>query len=123
MNSSVVESSEESTVECRPNSYYCILHGKCSHSMDSCKDLRTMIIKHKQKKSSFETYRKSSKELYLRKISTNLKRSKNKGRQKNSSNIFRKCRSLMIRTKRVSQVYVKTYYMNVTKFLKIHNQL
>ena len=35
--SSVVESSEESTEAHRPSKNYCILHGKCSHSTDSCK--------------------------------------------------------------------------------------
>ena len=45
--SSVVESSEESTEACRPNKKYCILNGKCSHSTDSCMDPRAMVNKHK----------------------------------------------------------------------------
>ena len=62
--SSVVESSKESTKACHPSKKYCILYGKCSHSTDSCKDLRIMINKHKQKKKkSFRTYVKSNKEL------------------------------------------------------------
>ena len=48
--SSVVESSEKSSVEHRPNRKYCILYGKCSRLMDNCKDLRVVINKHKQKK-------------------------------------------------------------------------
>ena len=44
---SVVESSDESTEARRPNKKYCILHSKCSHSTDSCKDLRAMVSKHK----------------------------------------------------------------------------
>ena len=38
-NSSVVESSEHFFVEHWPNRKYCILQGKCSHSMDYCNDL------------------------------------------------------------------------------------
>ena len=45
--SSVVEPSKELTEALRPVRKYCILHGKCSHSTDNCKDLRTMINKHK----------------------------------------------------------------------------
>ena len=48
--SSVVESSEESTVGCRTSKKYCILNGKCSHSMGNCKVLRSMVIKHKHRK-------------------------------------------------------------------------
>ena len=36
--SSIVESSEESTEARRPSKKYFILHGKCSHSTDKCKD-------------------------------------------------------------------------------------
>ena len=62
--SSVVESIEESTETRRPSKTYCILHGKGSHSMDSCKDLHAMVNKHKQKKKKlFSTYGKSNKEL------------------------------------------------------------
>ena len=46
--SNVVESIEESSVERQPNKKYCIIHGKCSHSTDDCKDLHAMINKHKQ---------------------------------------------------------------------------
>ena len=42
----VVESSEESTKAYRPSKKYCILHGKCSHSTESCKDLHAMVNKH-----------------------------------------------------------------------------
>ena len=49
-NSSVVEFRKESTEACRPIKKDCILHGICSHSMDSCKDLHAMVNKHKQKK-------------------------------------------------------------------------
>ena len=48
--SSVIEISEESTEARHPSKKYCILHGKCSHSTDYCKDLRAMVVKHKQKK-------------------------------------------------------------------------
>ena len=59
--SSVVESSEESTKASRPTRKYCILYGKCSHSTNNCKDLRVMVIKHKQKKKKpFKNYRKSN---------------------------------------------------------------
>ena len=42
-NSIVIESSEESIVERRPNRKYCIVHGKCSHSMNNYNDLCDMI--------------------------------------------------------------------------------
>ena len=45
-NSSVVESSEKCTEARHPSKKYCILHDKCSHSTDSCIDLRAMINKH-----------------------------------------------------------------------------
>ena len=62
--SSVVESSKESTEARRPIRKYCILHGKCSHSTDNCKDLHAMINKHKQKKKKpFKNYGKSNNEL------------------------------------------------------------
>ena len=48
--SSIVESSEEPFVECWPDWKYCILHGKCTHSTDNCKDLCAMVNKHKKKK-------------------------------------------------------------------------
>ena len=63
-NTSVVESSEESTETRRPTRKYCILHGKCNHSTDNCKDLRAMVNKHKQKKKeTFKNHGKSNKEL------------------------------------------------------------
>ena len=65
--SSVVESSKEFTETRHPSKKYCILHCKCSHSIDSCKDLRALVNKHKQKKKekekNFMNYRKSNKEL------------------------------------------------------------
>ena len=58
--SSVIESSEEYSVECKPNRKYCVLHVKCSHSTDYCKDLCAMINKHKQEKNrNFKTYKKT----------------------------------------------------------------
>ena len=48
--SSVIESSEEFSVEHLPNRKYCSLHGKCSHSTDNCEDLRAMVNKHNNKK-------------------------------------------------------------------------
>ena len=61
---SVVEISEESTEVCHQINKYCILLGKCSHSSDSCIDLRAMVNKHKQKKKKyFRTNGKSNKEL------------------------------------------------------------
>ena len=64
-NSSVVESSKESTKARRPKKTHCILHRKCSHSTDNCKDLRAMVSKHnqKKKKKNFRNYGKSNKEL------------------------------------------------------------
>ena len=48
----------------RPNRKYCILHGKCSHSIDNCKDLRAIVKKYKQKqKKPFKNYGKNNKEL------------------------------------------------------------
>ena len=47
-NSSVVESSKDSIKARRTNKKYCILHGKCSHFTDNCKDQRAMFSKHKQ---------------------------------------------------------------------------
>ena len=62
--SSVVESSEESIQDHCPIKKYCILHDKCSHSTDNCKDLRAMVSKHKKRnKKSFNNYGKSNKEL------------------------------------------------------------
>ena len=61
--SSFVESSEESTQARCPSKKYCIEHGQCSHSMDSCKYLFTIDNKYKQKKKNFKTYGKSNKEL------------------------------------------------------------
>ena len=59
--SSVVEPSEESTEARRPTRKYCILHRKCSHSTDNCKDLRAMVKKHKQrKKTPFKKLRKEN---------------------------------------------------------------
>ena len=49
-NSSVVESSKESTEARSPSKKHCISNVKCSHSIDSCEDLRAMINKYKQKK-------------------------------------------------------------------------
>ena len=81
--SSVVESREKCTEARRPSKKYCILHNKCRHSMDSCKDQRTMVNKHKQKKNkNFRTYLKSNKELNaliqkkFQKFVKNKKRSK-----------------------------------------------
>ena len=63
-NCSVVESSEESTKARRPSKKYYILHGKCSHSADSYKYLRTMVNNHYlKKKKHFRNYGKSNKEL------------------------------------------------------------
>ena len=62
--SSIVESSKESIEACHPSKKCCIVNRKCSHSTDSCKDLRAMVSKHKQKKKkNFKSYRKSNKEL------------------------------------------------------------
>ena len=46
-NSSVVQSSEESSVERQLNKKFYMLHG--NHFTDKCKDLNAMINKHKQK--------------------------------------------------------------------------
>ena len=47
---SIVESREKFSLERLSNRKYCILHGKCNHSTDNCKDLCEMINKSKQKK-------------------------------------------------------------------------
>ena len=60
--SSIVEPSEESTEARCPSKKYRVLHGKCSYFTDSCKDLRAMVNKHKQKKKKIRNYRKSNKE-------------------------------------------------------------
>ena len=59
-NFSVVESSKESTEACRPKKKYCILHNKCSHSTDSCKALRTMVNKHKQKRKKIKNIERAT---------------------------------------------------------------
>ena len=46
----VIEFSEKSSVEYRPNRKYGILHGKKSYSKDNCKNLCVMVNNHKQKK-------------------------------------------------------------------------
>ena len=51
-------SSEESTEARRPSKKYCILQGQCSHSTDSCRDVRAMVNKHKQKKKKNQELRK-----------------------------------------------------------------
>ena len=61
--SSVVDSSEESTEARQKCKKYCILHGKCCHSTNTCKYLRAMVIKHKQKKKKIRIYGNSNKEL------------------------------------------------------------
>ena len=52
--SSVVASNEDFPVDYRPVKKYSILHGKCSHITDNCKDLYAMVKKHKQKKVEFQ---------------------------------------------------------------------
>ena len=52
--SSVIESSEGSTENRSPSKKYCILHAKCSHFIDSCKDLCSMVNKHKEKEKKFQ---------------------------------------------------------------------
>ena len=47
--SSVVGTSKESTKAHRPIRKHYILHGKCSHSTENCKDLHDKVNKHKQK--------------------------------------------------------------------------
>ena len=62
--SSVVESSKDSTEARRPTRKDYILHGKFSHSTENCNNLRAMVSKHKQKKKKpFKNYGKSNKEL------------------------------------------------------------
>ena len=39
----------------------CILHGKYSYSTDSCKGLRAMVNKHKQKRRKHQELRKEQK--------------------------------------------------------------
>ena len=57
--SSVVDFSEESSMEYKPIKKYCILYGKCSYSTD----LRDTVNKHKQKKrKSIMSYETSYKE-------------------------------------------------------------
>ena len=51
--SSVIESSKDSSVEHKPIKKYCSIHGKCSRSTDNSKDLSAMSNKDKQKKEGF----------------------------------------------------------------------
>ena len=79
----VVGSSKESTKAQRPTRKYCILHGKCSHPTNNCKDLRAMINKHKQKRRKpIKNYGKSNKELNALIEKTFQKFVKNKKRRK-----------------------------------------
>ena len=48
--SSVMEYSQETSLKHKQVKKYCILHGKCSHTIDKCKELHAMLNKHKQKK-------------------------------------------------------------------------
>ena len=82
--SSVVESSEESTEARRLTRKYYILNRKCSHSTDDCNDLCAMVVKHKQreKKKLFKSYGKSNKELNAQIEKKFQKFVKNKKRRK-----------------------------------------
>ena len=56
--------SEYSSVECKSNKKYCIIHEKRSHSTHTWKDLYAIINKYRQKKKkSFRSYWKNNKEL------------------------------------------------------------
>ena len=102
--SSVVESSEESTKGRRQSKKYCILHGKCLHFTANFKDLFAMLNMHKsKKKKSFRNYRKSNKELnaLIEKKIQMIVKLRNGGRQKKKSSTFNKCRYPTMKVKRV----------------------
>ena len=108
--SSVKESSEESTVESRPNKKSIILHSKYSHSTYSCNDLHDMVNKNEQKKKkSFKTYRKSNKELnvQIEKSFKCLSKIIKGGREKRIFSTFKKCRFVTMKVKRVSPAWQK----------------
>ena len=110
--SSVVESSEESTEARRPNKKCCNLHGKYSHSTVSCKDLRAMVNKHKQKKKkTFRNYGKSNKELndLIKKKFQKFVKNKKRGKQKKSSSTFKKWRFPTMKVKRGSPAWQKAW--------------
>ena len=59
-----------------------MLHGRCSHSSDNCKNLRAFISKQKKKEKNFKPYAQGKKELNVL-IEINSKISlKNKKRKK-----------------------------------------
>ena len=110
--SSVLESSEESTDARRPIRIYCILHGKCSHSTDNCKDLRAMVNKHKQKKKKpFKYYEKSNKELnaLIERKFQKLQKTRKGGKQRSSFSIFKKCRFQMTKARKASPAWQKAW--------------
>ena len=52
--STIIESEEDEEVfeELKPSKKYCILHRKCSHSMDRCKYLLAMVNKNNKMKKT-----------------------------------------------------------------------
>ena len=42
---------------------YCILHGKCSHTIGNRKDLKALVSKQKQKKEKIQPYAQGKNEL------------------------------------------------------------
>ena len=104
-NSDVVESTEESTEAHRPIKKYCILHGKCGHSTENCKDLHAMLNKHTQiQKMNFRNYGWNSKELntLIKKKFQKFIQNKKAEKQKKSSSIFKNCRFPTMKVKRAS---------------------
>ena len=54
--SSVVESSKESSEELQSVEKYCILDGKCSHATNKCKNPKALPNKHKKRKKYFKPH-------------------------------------------------------------------
>ena len=109
-NSSVIESSGESSVEHQQNKTFGI--SKCSHFMDNCKDLRAMIKKQNQKtKKSYKSYRESNKELNARsnwkEVSKIYKKQEKEEEQKKSSNFFRYYRFSIMKVEKVPPAWQK----------------
>ena len=95
-------------MEHRTTKKYCILHSKCSHFTGKYKDLRAMIHKHMQKKEEFQHLQKEQERTQCSNwLFKSLSRTLKGGKQKKSSNVFRKFRFLTMKVKRVSPTQQK----------------
>ena len=69
---------------------HCVLHGKCSHTVDKCKDLKAIINNHNKYERNFTSYVWDKKELNAlieKKLEICQEQEKEEGR-KRSSNIM-----------------------------------